>query len=138
MNTSKNIARGGFRGGHQAWAPLFLLVKNYLEPYIYPYANTYLKISSCIDLKCLLYVCATVKYNLPILYSIIPTLCSVPMLPRAFGPPYSKILDPPLIAGILRSTLFVSHIFCCDTCLFVVFTFIVTNLLKYCSIRFVS
>ena len=41
--------------------PLFLHVKIFLEPYICPNANTCLKISSSIDLKCLLYVCATVK-----------------------------------------------------------------------------
>ena len=36
------------------------------------------------------------KYNLPILYSIIPILRSVAMLPRRFRPPIQKILDPPL------------------------------------------
>ena len=46
-------------GGHQAWAPLFLL----LEFYICPNDNTY---SSYIDLTCLLYVYVTVKYNLTI------------------------------------------------------------------------
>ena len=53
--------RGGFRGAHQAQANLFLPVKKFLEPYICPYANTCLNISSCVDLECLLYVCATVN-----------------------------------------------------------------------------
>ena len=52
---------GADLGGPPGPSPLFLHVKNCLEPYICPYANTCLKISSCIDLKCLLYVCATVK-----------------------------------------------------------------------------
>ena len=53
-----NIVRGGFnKGGHH---PLALHIFT-LEPYICPYANTCLKISSCIDIKCLLYVCVTVK-----------------------------------------------------------------------------
>ena len=51
--------------------------------------------SSCIDLKCLLYVCVTVKIQFANTI-IMPTLGSVAMLPRAFGSPYSKILDPPL------------------------------------------
>ena len=54
-----------------------------------------------IGLKCLLCVCATVKIQFAntstCKYSIKPTLRSVAMLPRAFGPPYSKILDPPLL-----------------------------------------
>ena len=41
--------------------PPIFTCKNFLEPYICPCAITRLKISSCIDLKCLLYVCATVK-----------------------------------------------------------------------------
>ena len=41
--------------------PPIFTCKNFLEPYICPCAITCLKISSCIDLKCLLYVCATVK-----------------------------------------------------------------------------
>ena len=53
---------GGFRGGgQQAWATPIFTCKNFLEPYICPYANTCLKISACIDLKCLLYVSATIK-----------------------------------------------------------------------------
>ena len=84
-------------GGPPLLPPLFLLVNIFLEPYICPYAK---KISSCIDLKCLLYVVQLLKYNLLILYSIIPTLHSVAMLPHAFGPPYSKILDPPLDTSV--------------------------------------
>ena len=46
-------------------------------------------------------VCVTVKMQFDntrtCKYSIILALCSVAMLLRAFGPPYSKILDPSLI-----------------------------------------
>ena len=83
----KGYSSGGFSGAHQG---PFLHVNNFLEPYICPYANTCLKISSCTDLKCLLCVCVCVqllKYNLPILYSIIPTLRLFAMLPLAFAPP---------------------------------------------------
>ena len=42
--------------------PYFYLYEIFLEPYIFPhYANTCLKIRSCIDLKCLPYVWVTVK-----------------------------------------------------------------------------
>ena len=47
------------------------------------------------------------KYNLPILYSVIPTLRSVAMLPHTFGPPYLKILDPPLAALYIFNLFFV-------------------------------
>ena len=32
-------------------------------------------------------------------YSILLNLCSIAMVPLMLGPPYSKILDPPLISG---------------------------------------
>ena len=55
------IIRGGFRGGAPGPGPPIFTCKIFLEPCICPYANTCLKISSSIDLKFLLYVCATVK-----------------------------------------------------------------------------
>ena len=60
---SSNIWLAGADGGGRTRPdpPLFLHVKDILEPYICPYTNTCLKISSCMDQKCLLYVCATVK-----------------------------------------------------------------------------
>ena len=52
---------GGF-GGTRPGPPYFYLYKIFLEAYIFPhYTSTCLKIPSCIDLKCLLYVWATVK-----------------------------------------------------------------------------
>ena len=84
-------------GGHQARAPLFLLVKKFLEPYTCPYANTCLKISSCIDRKCLLYLCATVKiqFDNTILNHTQPPLGGYASL--CVRAPHSKILDPPLV-----------------------------------------
>ena len=86
--------RGGFRGGGAPGPgpPIFL------ESYICPYANTCLKISSCIDLKCLLYVYAIIKIQFD------STTCifshTHPPLGRyassCVRAPYLIILDPPL------------------------------------------
>ena len=95
---SHNLSRGGFRGGTRPGHPIFTC-KNFLEPYICPYANTCLKTSSCIDLKCLLYVCATVKIqfaNTFLNHTHPPLGCHAFLHVR---PPYSKILDPPLLTS---------------------------------------
>ena len=82
-------------------APPIFTFKNFFEPHICPYANTCFKISSYIDLKCII-VCVTVKMQLgntsTCKYSIMLALCPVPMLSCPSGPTYSKILDPPLIS----------------------------------------
>ena len=92
MKSTITKCRGGFRGATRPGPRFFYL--HFLEPYICPYANTCLKISSCIDLNSM--CVQLLKYNLTILCSIISTLRSVAMLSRVFRPPHSKILDPPL------------------------------------------
>ena len=85
-------------GGAPGPGPPIFACKNFLEPYIYSYANTCIKISSCMDLTCLLYVCVQVlKYNLP---NTILNHTHPPHGRYASSPvwvPYSNILDPPLV-----------------------------------------
>ena len=92
------VGRGGFRGGTRpASPPPIFTCKQFLEPYICPYANTCLKINSCIDLKCLLYVCATVKIqfaNTILNHTHSPLGQYASSRVRA---PYLKIVDPPLV-----------------------------------------
>ena len=66
MSVNSNQHQGRIKGGAQAWPQYFYLQNFFRALYICPYANTCLKISSCIDLKCLLYVCATVKIQFAI------------------------------------------------------------------------
>ena len=96
FQASTSTSGADLGGAQQA----FFTCQIFLEPYIghWPLCQYYF--SSYIDLKCLLFVCVTVKIlfdNTSICkYSIILTLCSVAMLLHAFATPHSKILDLPL------------------------------------------
>ena len=94
-------AGADFGRGHQAWAPLFLLVQ-FLESYICPYNNT---CSSYIDLICLFCVYVTVKVqfdnsNTCEYSSYSPSAWSICSIAR-LGLPYSEIMDPPLICLLM-------------------------------------
>ena len=81
------VGRGGFRGRGTRPPPPIFTCKQFLETYICPYANTCLKISSCIDLKGLLYVCATVKIQFA---NTILNYTYPPLSHSAFAPPIQK------------------------------------------------
>ena len=89
-------SRGGFRGGGtKPRPPLFLLVKHFYSP-IFALCQYLLKNQFMYRSRVSTVCGATVK--IPILYSIIPTLRSIAMLPYAFDlpppppPPIKKIL----------------------------------------------